>query len=94
MHQILRAAAGILSYMRIDPVTWTRESGMVDQVRAACEANYAANVGNCSGFVEQVAAQLNVQLAGLANDIVTTIRTDPDGAGLAKGEVELRRGSK
>jgi hypothetical protein len=46
---------------------------MPDQVRDACEANFAAHENDCSGFAKAVAAELDVPLEGLANDIVDTI---------------------
>ena len=59
---------------------------MADRVIAACEACFEEHKDDCSGFVRAVAAQLHVELAGLANDIVDTMRaggqwrTLPDGA--------------
>jgi hypothetical protein len=49
-------------------------NGAVDAVKAACAANYDAWKGDCSGFAKAVAAALGVQLAGMANDIVNTLR--------------------
>ena len=48
---------------------------MPDQgrVRDACEANFEAHQNDCSGFVRAVAADLNVTMDGVANDIVDKI---------------------
>jgi hypothetical protein len=54
-------------------------------VRAACVANFAAHTKDCSGFVKAVGAQIGVPLAGLANDIVDTIRAGGDWVALADG---------
>jgi hypothetical protein len=45
------------------------------QVRNACQANFSAYSGNCSGFACAVAQAVGVPLTGLANDIVDTIRS-------------------
>jgi len=42
-----------------------------------CEQNWDANKSDCSAFVKSVAAALNVNLTGLANDIVAQIQSDP-----------------
>lgn len=47
---------------------------MADQVTEACEACFDAHAGDCSGFVRAVSSQLGVQLHGLADEIVDTIR--------------------
>jgi hypothetical protein len=47
---------------------------MADAVRDACEACFATNADDCSGFVNTVATQLGVGLEGLADQIVDTIR--------------------
>ena len=47
---------------------------MPDAVKDACEACFAANANDCSGFARAVAGQLGVTLTGLANDIVDTLR--------------------
>ena len=47
---------------------------MPDPVKDACEACFAANANDCSGFARAVAGQLGVTLTGLANDIVDTLR--------------------
>jgi hypothetical protein len=46
---------------------------MPHRVRDACEAAFAANQNDCSGFARSVAGQLGVPLEGLANTIVETI---------------------
>ena len=46
-------------------------------VIAACEAEWEAHKSDCSGFAKAVAAQLNVTLNGLANDIVDEIAAVP-----------------
>jgi len=46
---------------------------MPHRVRDACDASFAAHENDCSGFAKAVATELDVPLAGLANDIVDTI---------------------
>jgi hypothetical protein len=58
---------------------------MPDRVRDACEANFDAHSGDCSGFARAVAAALGVELRGLANDIVDTLRGGGDWTALADG---------
>jgi hypothetical protein len=58
---------------------------MPDAVKDACEACFAANANDCSGFARAVASRLEVTLIGLANDIVDTIRNDPAWLPLADG---------
>lgn len=58
---------------------------MPDPVIDACEANFAAHSGDCSGFARAVAAQLGITLTGLANDIVDTIRAGGSWSVLADG---------
>lgn len=47
---------------------------MADRVKEACEACFDAHENDCSGFARTVASQLQVQLNGLADQIVDTIR--------------------
>src|SRR6516225_1976220 len=47
---------------------------MADRVKDACEACFEAHANDCSGFARAVAGELEVQLHGLANEIVDTIR--------------------
>jgi hypothetical protein len=47
---------------------------MPDALKDACEACFAANANDCSGFARAVASQVGVTLNGLANDIVDTLR--------------------
>jgi hypothetical protein len=47
---------------------------MADPVRDACEACFDANKSDCSGFVRAVGTTLGVAIAGLADDIVNTLR--------------------
>ena len=58
---------------------------MADRVKEACEACFDAHAGDCSGFVRAVASQLGVQLHGLANEIVDTIRDGDDWTPLPDG---------
>jgi hypothetical protein len=58
---------------------------MADRVSEACEACFDAHAGDCSGFVRAVASQLGVQLHGLANEIVDTIRDGDDWTPLPDG---------
>jgi hypothetical protein len=58
---------------------------MPDPVKDACEANFAAHSGDCSGFARAVAAQIGITLTGLANDIVDTIRAGGPWSRLADG---------
>ena len=58
---------------------------MPDRVRDACEQNFAAHSGDCSGFARAVAQQLGITLTGLANDIVDTIRAGAPWTVLANG---------
>lgn len=54
-------------------------------VSAACQTNFAAHRGDCSGFVKAVAAALDVPMQGNANDIVNTIRNGGNWQRLANG---------
>ena len=47
---------------------------MEDRVKEACEACFEAHASDCSGFARAVSDHLGVQLHGLANDIVDTLR--------------------
>jgi hypothetical protein len=47
---------------------------IADRVKETCEACFDAHANDCSGFARAVANQLGVQLQGLANEIVDTIR--------------------
>jgi hypothetical protein len=58
---------------------------MVDRVREACEACFDLHSDDCSGFVRAVSSQLGVQLYGLANQIVDTIRDGNDWRPLPDG---------
>jgi hypothetical protein len=58
---------------------------MADQVTEACEACFDAHSGDCSGFVRAVASELGVELHGLANEIVDTIRGGDDWMPLPDG---------
>jgi len=66
---------------------------MSDRVIAACEACYAANIGDCSAFARAVAGQLGVTLIGIADQIVDTLRTSPDWKPLGDG-VAAAQGAK
>lgn len=63
---------------------------MPDRVKQACEASFGAHKSDCSGFARAVAEELGVPLAGLADDIVATLRAGgawvklPDGVAAAK----------
>lgn len=46
-------------------------------ITEVCESDWAAYKGDCSGFVKAVAADLGIQLTGLANDIVDQIGRSP-----------------
>jgi hypothetical protein len=50
---------------------------MPDRVKDACEACFAAHANDRSEFARAVANQLGVELNGLANAIVDTLRNDP-----------------
>jgi hypothetical protein len=43
----------------------------------ACEAEFAAHISDCSGFVRAVAQDLRAALHGLANEIVDQIHSAP-----------------
>jgi hypothetical protein len=58
---------------------------MSDPVRDACEACFDAHKDDCSGFVRAVAGALKIPLAGLADDIVATIRGGGEWVALADG---------
>jgi hypothetical protein len=59
---------------------------MPDQVvRAACEANFEAHKGDCSGFACTVAAAVGVPLQGPADNIVDTITGGGSWSKLANG---------
>jgi hypothetical protein len=58
---------------------------MADRVKEACEACFDAHASDCSGFVRAVASELGVQLHGLANEIVDTIRDGDDWTPLPDG---------
>ena len=47
---------------------------LAEKVRAACEQDWDAHKGDCSGFVKAVAADLGFHLSGTANDIVRSLR--------------------
>ncbi len=60
-----------------------------DDIIGACESEWDAHKADCSGFVNAVAARLQVPLHGMANDIVNAISRLPwsrlpDGAEAAK----------
>ena len=67
---------------------------MADRVEEACEACFDAHADDCSGFVKAVASQLGVEMHGLANEIVDTIRSRdgwtplPDGVAAADSAAE------
>src|ERR1044071_6703034 len=44
-----------------------------EQIRQACEDCFNEHENDCSGFARAVAAELDIPLNGLANDIVETI---------------------
>jgi hypothetical protein len=48
-----------------------------DRVIAICEAEWDGHKSDCSGFVKAVAQRLEVNLTGLADDIVTQISAPP-----------------
>jgi hypothetical protein len=52
---------------------------------AACEACFTAHRNDCSGFARTVGARVDVPLAGLANDIVNTLRAGGQWQTLANG---------
>jgi hypothetical protein len=54
-------------------------------VLEACKASFEANKGDCSGFARSVAGLLGVPLAGLADDIVNTLRGGGNWVALADG---------
>ncbi|MEJ0020917.1 MAG: hypothetical protein WDN25_31090 [Acetobacteraceae bacterium] len=58
---------------------------MTDPVKAACEACFAANKGDCSAFARAVAARLDVPLAGLADAIADVLRSGPGWTPLPDG---------
>jgi len=58
---------------------------MADRVKEACEACFNAHANDCSGFARAVSSQLGVQLHGLADDIVNTIRDGNDWRPLRNG---------
>jgi len=58
---------------------------MSDPVRTACEAQFAAHSGDCSGFVSAVAATFGIEVQGPANAIVDTIRNSSSWSVLAGG---------
>ncbi len=48
-------------------------------VLEACEANYQAHIGDCSGFADAVAKAVGVNLTGNADTITDTLRSGADG---------------
>ena len=55
-------------------VTTTPQQQIID----ACEANYTAHIGDCSGFAHAVASALGLTLhSGMANDMVDEIQAAP-----------------
>jgi len=48
-----------------------------DDIVLACESEWEAHKADCSGFVNAVAARLQVPLHGMANDIVDAISKQP-----------------
>jgi len=57
----------------------------IEDIRGACANCFPANRNDCSGFARAVAAEVGVPLAGLANDIVDTIRKGGNWQKLADG---------
>jgi hypothetical protein len=51
---------------------------MSDRVRAACEFSFGAHNSDPSGFARALAGQLNIPLAGNADDIVDTLLSGAD----------------
>lgn len=49
-------------------------SGMADRIIECCEAEFDIHKADCSGFAKAVAGRFQVQLNGLANDIVDQIQ--------------------
>ena len=47
---------------------------MSDRIKDACEREYEAHKGDCSGFARAVGADLGVAIGGMANDIVARLR--------------------
>jgi len=58
---------------------------MLGRVRDAYKNGFEAHKDDCSGFVRAVAGALGIQLAGLADDIVGTIRAGRDWTAVADG---------
>lgn len=58
---------------------------MPDRVRDACEACFDAHKDDCSGFARAVAASFDVELNGLAKDIVEALRAGGEWAKLQDG---------
>jgi hypothetical protein len=58
---------------------------MTDRVRLACEANWAANRSDCSGFVRAVVGAFGVTLVGVADEIVDALRAGGSWRALAGG---------
>jgi hypothetical protein len=58
---------------------------MADRVKEACEACFDDHANDCSGFARAVASQLGIQLHGLADQIVDTIRGGNDWRPLRNG---------
>lgn len=50
------------------------ESSAAQQVIDACESEFDAHSGDCSGFLKAVAADLGIQLTGLADQICDEIQ--------------------
>lgn len=57
----------------------------MDPVHQACEQCFDAHQDDCSGFARAVGAALNVQIEGLANDIVDTLKKGTPWTPLANG---------
>jgi hypothetical protein len=64
-----------------------KEDKVPDRVRDACEACFDAHKTDCSGFARAVANQVGVNLQGLADEIVETIRADQSWTALPNGIV-------
>jgi hypothetical protein len=58
---------------------------MPDRVQEACEECFDAHKSDCSGFARAVATKLGVGLAGLADEIVETLRTGQGWTALPTG---------
>jgi hypothetical protein len=64
---------------------------MADRVKDACEREYDAHKGDCSGFARAVGAEVGVPIAGLADQMVNMLRAGGAWRPIADGPAAAAR---